>query len=276
MGTASEGTVSIVNVTFSQEGVDQMLGLFRSFEKLFGSNAQYFDVMSGVAVQKAKVRFDFDAIAIAQTNMNLWHMFDYRLDQDGLSDSPDFHKPLWNSFMAQSGQPGSHFVDFSYKTAKVVTPFPSAHETDIDQDILDGLKRQHVFNQKARVMEEGLRVSYGVREARRLFVPDFEGGFTRPKRYTFFPQNPGQDNTGAFTDFWNGWWYSDGNEMIQKYFKKQVEDDLEMEYQKRKRAGRKEVYDAGEMNLHIESIAADIERGMTRRARSREMGSVQT
>ena len=191
----------------------------------------------------AKVADEFDAhiIADAMASTAFNHMFEWgtaginrgRTTRRMSPFSPE--AKLWQHVLTGSGKNKS--AGFRFLPSKVPVPPPTTQSTGISQKYLSKLKGKHIFWNKAAVMEAGTPVRIAPKPGKRLFIPlmttaEGTGGTMADKKRGFIMTpnavtvQPGGQNTGTFTAYWERFWEGVGQEGMQAHMQESLDKHL--------------------------------------------------
>lgn len=217
-----------IRVDFS--GITDIIGNMEGIADGAESDA-YLGGLIDAAHRVASLEFDVDAASVAYTG-NMTHMYEFgtRGITRGQVKFPDPTAPearLWVHNLVGSGR--SREIGFIIREAFAPNPRPSATFYGVDNAVIRRLsRRKYTFRWKARVIEQGESVQIKPQEKPFNFVPFYGKPARNPKYsgrgYVFRPiegrapmeSNPGEDSgaTGTFTAFWERWWATRGQELM--------------------------------------------------------------
>lgn len=179
-----------------------------------------------------KAKFDEDVDAAARTDARnvLHHVYEWRLI--GLPAGR-----LWRHKLG--GRGGNREASFKFVASKtqILTPTERRQNAtgisgnDPIQDVpIKNIKKlrkvPYIFYWKAPIMEYGMSVHITPVDAKRLFVPMWgkKNNFILSEGH--YVNNPGGENTGAFTAFWLNWWATQAPDVWDKEVRQTIERDL--------------------------------------------------
>ena len=148
--------------------------------------------------------FMVDSIA---NRVRLAHVFEW---PDRQGDEPS-DKPLFK--LVRVGTQVSPVMTFEFLPSTKNVPLPDPARYGFKPSKLKYLRR-HKFRMKALVMETQSAVTIAPRNSKRLFIPDASarrGYFMTTKPTTINPG--GAQATGRFTEWWNAWFETRGQEI---------------------------------------------------------------
>jgi hypothetical protein len=173
-------------------------GAMEGFASAVQSNGNLSDITKHVAVELGD-EFDrfADGWALAHGDM-IDHMYEWNMA--GASQGR-----LWNTFNTGAGK--NKTVTFTYLPSKTYVPIPEELQEPGPNDQV--VSSQHIFKNKAMIMEMGTTVTIVPKNAKALaFLPmrtDKQGN-ARPTFKQRAILTPGQEVQGNFTGVWMTWW----------------------------------------------------------------------
>lgn len=241
--------------------VAQLIGTIYGAEKTVRTNI-YIDSLMKAAHAEATSQFDQDIAAQATATQMFNHMYEWGTVgiNKGMTSrrlNPLSHEAkLWKHRL--TGGRGKHKgIDFSYRASKVPVPQPTTAKTKVAREYLDRLSgRKHIFYWKAPIIESGMKVKLRPKYAQAIFVPFYGkprshnlSDETR-KRGFLFHKGPltnipghgtiqGRDLAGNFTAFWETWWNSTGQAILQTEMTRDVDEQLRIALEKAGKVGQR-------------------------------------
>lgn len=243
-------------------------------------NKQYRDDLIHEAYYKANNEFNLEAAAFAAAGGNIKHMFEW--GTVGINNKRSNMRPnpmsenarLWRPVLAGHGP--NYQLDFTFKPSVAFVPKPTSAETGMDSSVIADM-RDHVFYNKAMVMESGMTVTIRLKEAEFLLFPFYKGQIPPNARshdiargYTLNPGpvslRPGANTAGVFNTYWTQFWQERGNEKMDMSVQEAINKDFaEAMASAKSTAGLKRVI-SGMVEANIKKEAARVERNARRRA----------
>lgn len=227
----------------------QFFADFSGVEKALGAawgaidaleDKQYQDDVIRVAFAEANDIFNMEAAAYAAAGGNIKHMFEWgtiginrgrtNMRPQPLSDRARLWQPVIE------GQGLRKQFDFTFQPSIAFVPKPTAGKTGMDPEVIASM-RDHVFWNKALVMESGMEVTIALKEAEFLLFPFYKGHVPPHARsndiargYTLnrgpVSLTPGAHSAGQFNAFWVQFWENQGNDILNASVQRQIEQDL--------------------------------------------------
>lgn len=223
--------------------VAQLIGTVYGMDKAVKTNV-YIDSLMRAAHAEAASQFDKDIAAQAAATQMFNHMYEWGTAGINKGDSSHNLSPLsdaaklWKHRITGRGKHKG--IDFSFRASKFPVPQPTPDKTLVDQEHLDKLSgRKHIFYWKAPIIEYGMKVKLRPKYAKAIFVPFY--GKPRSPHLTdrqreqgfLFHKGPltnvpghgtiqGRDLAGNFTAFWESWWNSTGNIILNESMGREV------------------------------------------------------
>lgn len=215
--------------------INDLIGAFFATDDI-GTGSKYMQMNIEAAFNYANKEFERRITTTAKATTKYAHMFEW--GTVGINDAPtnmvqraeSKGAKLWKPY-ALSTRDGVS-VGFNYLPSKAIVPKPTANKTGIPASITSKLS-DHVFWNKAKVMETGQTVTVKRIKAKALFIPlAYKGqqGFMMrlgptnptPGKSTYY-----RSHAGTFTTYWNKFWNSDGGTIMDKQVETMVSDDLD-------------------------------------------------
>lgn len=260
-------------------GVEQALGeAWGAIDAL--EDKTYQDNLIRTAFEEANDAFNLEAAAYAAAGGNIKHMFEW--GTIGINRSRTNMRPQPLSDRARLWQPviegrglNAQF-DFVFRPSVAFVPKPTTTETGMDPEVISQL-RDHIFWNKAMVMESGISVNIRTKEAEFLLFPMYKGnippharGHDIARGYTLnrgpVQLTPGRHTAGQFNAYWVQFWQGRGNDMLNESIQRQIDEDFSRITQKRDARGRFTKTIPGMVKRHVEEERKRAERNARRRA----------
>lgn len=228
--------------------IAELIGTIYGVEKATRTNI-YIDHLMRAAHSEAAAQFNKDIAAQAAATQRFNHMYEWGTAGINKGRSTRRMNPLnpeamlWQHKITGRGK--SKGIDWVYRASKTPVPQPTTDKTKVSRTELDKLSgRKHIFYWKAPIIEQGMKVKLRPKYANMIFVP-FYGDPRSPKldartrkRGFLFHKGPltnipghgtiqGRDLKGNFTAFWETWWNSAGNEILQSRMASAVDKDVQ-------------------------------------------------
>lgn len=264
-------------------GVEKSLGAaWGALDAL--ENKNYQNEIVRAAWAEANDAFNLEAAAFAAAGGNIKHMYEWgtvgiNRGRTNLRPNPMSDRArLWTPFLEGEGL--NLQFDYSFKPSIAFVPKPTVGDTGMSPDVISQL-RDHVFWNKAMVMELGHTVTIARKDAQFLLFPMYKGNIPPGARandiargYTLHPGpvtlRPGARTVGQFNAYWVQFWEGRGNEMLNASIEKQINMDLESEIARPRRAnGTFRPVVPGSIRKAIETQRKRVERNAVRRAAAR-------
>lgn len=230
----------MVQFQIDMTDMNNMIGLVFATEKL-GTGSRYLKSLIMTSFHTADEEFNREITATALASGRYRHMYEW--GTTGINEAGDTtrNKPdseaarLWKTYMTQGTKYNN--INFVYKPSSAVVPKPDFARNKIPAAITNKLS-DHVFWNKAKVMETGMTVRVARKNAKALFIPLAYSGRTgfmlrtgpthpTPGSSEFFKSHKGTFTT-AFKTFWEG----RGSAFMQEETSRLFAIDLEMEKQR--------------------------------------------
>lgn len=217
--------------------VGEIVGFVEGLENVF-KDAAYLDRIATLAHNKASLEFDRAAAASAATGY-IKHMYEYGTagitpGKPMFSDPTDMAARLYVHNLAGSG--GEYDVQYSFRPALVENPpreITTTRKTG-SKYVKKLSKNKYIFHDRARLMETGAEVNIEPKNGRYLFIPAPEEaqGFVMWDTQRDGPLRIklGRESKGNFTAFWEAWWASEGQAVIDKAVDIRVRTDANFQY----------------------------------------------
>lgn len=244
-GFRDQGIVFRVNFDPIIDGLAAGQALSESLE-----DKRYVDAIVDEAFDKADDVFNSYAAAYALTgaisHMYEWGTVGVNRGRSNLRLSPNHPSArLWQNFNEGAGL--DRVLWYSFRPSVANVPKPTKAATGMSTDVINKM-RDHVFWNKAMVMEEGHEVTISPKRAKWLLIPAYESNrpFMRPqdvKRGYMLTKGPitisenSNKFAGSFTAFWVNFWEGRGNEILTEDMYSQVQTDYKPEFRPRRNAG---------------------------------------
>ncbi len=210
------------------------------------SEDDYLDDLVKVAWNIANEDFNQQAAAYAVAGGNIRHMFEWgtlgiNRHRTNMRPNPmSENARLWKPLMVGKGL--NQQLDYVFKPSVAFVPKPTKGETGMDLDTI-AMLRDHVFYNKAMVMESGMTVTIRPVEAEFLLLPMYKGVIppnARPhdikRGYTLskgpLTLRPGARSVGQFNAFWGAYWQGEGNEILNRSVGEQIEADFKKQIER--------------------------------------------
>lgn len=192
----------------------------------------------------ANLDFNREAAAFAATgaikHMYEWGTLGINTGRTNVRPDPMSERArLWNPTMQGTGF--HQQLDFDFKPSVAFVPKPTSRDTGMDPAVIE-LMRDHIFWNKAMVMESGMTVSISPREAEFLLIPlykgndypaarpyDFKRGYMLQSGPNVF--RPGAKSAGRFNAYWVAFWEGRGNQILNDTIEEQWNKDYEISQQ---------------------------------------------
>lgn len=205
----------MINLSATLSGVIEGLAVADAYARL-DENIAYWDAITGMAFDRANNSFNMQIAAAAASGTRLKHMFEW--GTNGINRQATNMRPqpmeerarLWEAIFINQGPKGGATVDFEFKPSIAIVPV----STMVPQNVRR-MMRPHVFEWKARVMEEGEVVHIKRDSAQFLLIPynpSLSGfkPFDKKRGYTLTTKEitarPGKYVAGSFTAYFNRYW----------------------------------------------------------------------
>jgi hypothetical protein len=265
--------------------INEMLGMIFATESL-GTGSRYMKSLIHSAFYDANDEFNREIVttALASPGKKFNHMFEWGTQGINTARSDIRPKPneerarLWKTVMVQGTK--NNVISFIYKDSVATVPKPTVQKTGIDKDILDTLN-DHVFWNKAKVMETGQKVSVSRINAKALFIPlayangkPSQPGFMLLKGPT--APTPGvseyyTSHKGTFTAFFDQFWEGRGSTQMQDQVEYYFDIDLKREILRiESMRGRYGVPNVAAMQGQIKRAQRTVRANLERAAAKRE------
>jgi hypothetical protein len=196
----------------------------------------YLDSVVRAAFGESEVEFNREAAAYAATgairHMYEWGTVGINIGRSNMRPNPASARArLWSTHL--SGRGLNQTYSFEFKPSLAFVPKPTARETGMSQDVISKMK-DHIFWNKAQVYEFGQHVVIARKAGTKyLLIPQFKDNYSpyaRPndikRGYTLtrapLTVQPGKQVMGNFTNFWSGWWESQGQGIVDARMKEMV------------------------------------------------------
>lgn len=220
------------------ESINDLIGTIFATEKM-GTGSRYLQRNIKASFNHADNEFKREITTTALASGQFSHMFEW--GTKGINDAPtDMSQApneetarLWRTFMTQTQR--SSTIDFTYKPSVAIVPKPTEEKTGIPEDITSKLS-DHVFWNKAKVMETGQTVTVKRINAKKLFIPLAYKGITGPKAFVMVngPTNPTpgrsefyRSHAGTFTSAFKTFWEGRGSVLMQEQVEGFYNTDLD-------------------------------------------------
>lgn len=221
------------------DSVAAVIGAIDAAEGL-GRKDRYIGKLIDAAHDVAVDEFNTQIVADAMSTTTLDHMFEWGVTGINPASARRINPTseaarLWRHTLSSTGR--SKTIGFMFKPSVVPVPKPTTTKTGIAQKYLSRLKGNHVFWNKAFVMESGTTVTIEPKKANgKLFIPikGLKGGNFRPadiKRGFIMTKGPvesvpGASSMGTFTAYWERFWNSMGNMTMTEHMERSFQKDL--------------------------------------------------
>lgn len=232
---------SVVGMKFFADfsGVEKALGAaWGAFDAL--DNKQYQNDLIRTAFEEANDIFNTEAAAFAAAGGNIKHMFEWgtigiNRGRTNMRPQPLSERArLWKPVIEGNGL--TQQFDFTFKPSIAFVPKPTAGKTGMSLDVIEQL-RDHVFWNKAMVMESGMEVTIRLKDAEFLLFPFYKGNIPPHARsndiargYTLHPgpvtMRPGANTAGRFNNYWVQFWNHQGNDILNESIQRQIDEDF--------------------------------------------------
>ena len=247
---------------------------------------RYIDAVVDEAFDKADEDFNLGAAAMGRAG-KISHMFEWGTIGVNKARSNVRLNPmspaarLWTNYTEGVGL--DRTLWFAYRPSVANVPKPTVADTGMSSEVISKMK-DHVFRWKAEVMEEGHDVTIAPKKAKFLLIPAYKENrpYMRPndikRGYTLtkgpIHMTPGDSKfAGSFTKFWEGYWNSRGEKLMNTFINEQILSDYEPEFREPRTA--KTLRPAGSFSAEAE-IAKKTKQVMKRtaaRAKARRMNN---
>lgn len=219
------------------ESINDLIATVFATEAM-GTGSRYLQRNIKASFNHADNEFNREIATTAAASGKYSHMFEW--GTAGINDAPtnmtqeptEESARLWHAFMTQTQR--SSTIDFTFKPSVAIVPKPTEEKTGIPEEITSKLS-DHVFWNKAKVMETGETVTVSRINAKKLFIPliykgpSFFGKYAlvngptepTPGKSEFFRSHAGTFTT-AFKTFWEG----RGAELMQQQVEQFYTTDL--------------------------------------------------
>lgn len=203
-----------------------------------GMDKEYMDNVMSTAFENANDEFNLEAAAYGATG-EIAHMFEWgtvgiNQGRTNRRASPNSESSrLWE--FHQEGYGLKRTLTFIFKPSTAFVPKPTVRDTGMDAETIAGLK-DHVFEWKAEVMEEGTPVHIEPVEAKFLLIPAYPN-----RRQYFRPRDvkrgymlsrgpvttvPGIHVHGNFSRFWIQFWEGRGAQIVDEQLEMFLRSDF--------------------------------------------------
>lgn len=272
---------SVVGMQFFADfsGVEKALGAaWGALDAL--DDKEYQNDLIRTAFAEANDAFNLEAAAYAAAGGNIKHMFEW--GTIGINRGRTNMRPSPTSDRARLWQPviEGHGLrkqfDFTFRPSIAFVPKPTTGETGMSQDVISEL-RDHVFWNKAMVMESGMTVTIRTQEAQFLLFPFYKGNIPPHARsndiargYTLHPgpvtMRPGARTAGQFNAYWVQFWEGRGNDILNYSIQRQIDADFDTAIAMAHSNGTMRPAMPGTVTKAIKAERKRIERNARRRA----------
>jgi hypothetical protein len=229
----------MINFYIDTDAIGEIAGFVKGVEDAF-TDSNYLDGLAAEAHAQASESFDRAAAATAHAGY-LSHVYEY--GTAGITPGPaKFGDPtspmarLYTHKVAGSG--GDYDALFFFRPAVAANPPKTTRDTGVRSAYLKKLsRRKYVFRQRARLMEYGGEVNIKPKRGKYLFVP----APNDPKGFVLWDaelhgrginMTLGENTAGTFTSFWEAWWGTEGQAIIDKVVERRVSKDVAEEFKK--------------------------------------------
>lgn len=276
-----------INLTANIDGLIQLIAagkVFVDIDKM--SNIQYLDTIVDNAFNDADDLFNTTMASIAKTTDDLNHMYEWgtvgvNYGRSNMRRNPeDPSSRLWNNYVLGSGL--DRRLTWVYLPSVANVPKPTKRDTGMSTEVIAKMKN-HVFYNKAQVMEEGRQVTIMTKGSNRfLLIPayeenrrhmrpnDIKRGYslqthsirTYPGRYAY---------KGNFTKYWSAFWSGQGIEAVETSISRQLVSDFTPEFNPVRPSGVFTPVGAGVVRSGIKKKEEAIRRHITVKAKARKV-----
>lgn len=174
----------------------------------------------GSLTSQIRKKFMADAIAANMAGeAHISHVFEWG-DQDGegVATGQPSSVPLFK--LTREGTGPTTMLGYEFLPSTKPVPLPNPEKYGFKAEKL-GLLRRHVFRLKALVMETQTNVVITPRQSQKLFIPDANNKYGYYMSSNPSNINPGGSSaTGGFADFWNTWFDSRAQGIVDEFVKK--------------------------------------------------------
>jgi hypothetical protein len=223
------GSGMSVEFLVDTEALEKFIGAGTALS-LSPSDKRYMNSVIASAFNETEIEFNADAAAAAAAGAGIKHMFEWgtlgiNTRRTNMRPNPLSERArLWSTHLVGEGL--SHTYSYSFKPSIAIVPKPTTTETGMSQEVITKM-RDHVFWNKAAVMELGLYVVIYPKDAKFLLIPNYKNNpvpFARPhdvkRGYRLSPGpvmgQPGAKTAGNFTTFWKSWWDGQGQMTVDR------------------------------------------------------------
>lgn len=255
-----------INMTMYAKDVDKVLGSINAIANV-GSKKQFMDSLITYGANRSMEAFKERAATFSASS----HLIDHMYDWGTKPGSVNYAMPLWNDYINGSGNTKTLRYDFK----KSVMPVPERPGID--------LQREHIFYNKALVMETGMTVHIAPVYSDVLIIPfgnnppstarayDLKRGFTFSK--TPVSATPGAQVAGNFTKFWYQYYTGDGAEVFRVSIEEELRKMFAEEMAQAEASG--EVFNLEELKYRMTRYQGKVEKRLIAKAVERERNAVQ-
>lgn len=232
------GSQTQVQFLVDMAELNDIIGAVLATENLdTGSN--YMQANIRTAFNFAEKEFNREVTSTAAASGKYAHMFEW--GTVGINTAKTNMRPkadsetarLWTNQMAQTTK--NNVISFQYKNSVAIVPKPNMKKAGIPNSIANKLS-DHVFWNKAKVMESGQTVTVSRINSPKLFIPlvylgpGYKGDYAMVNGPT--NPTPGQSehfrsHAGTFTMRFQSFWNGRGSEIMNEMAGRLLEEDLE-------------------------------------------------